>query len=182
MTADGDDHISPDKLNCLSKSSESQYNPSFLRSHVVLHPTLCLWTCYLWGGGCWRRQTPNLQGILTWLMSKKVSFCHGCFLFAKRSWCCLRAWNTFSPPQRSYTASSSCLCPLVFTMKAYLSKVRSPSSLLHTYPFVLATDFCLWLYNTTQWYRNGWYRKMCNSKNEKESKSMKIRCLNFCVC
>lgn len=38
MTADGDDHISPDKLNCLSKSSESQYNPSFLGSHVVLQP------------------------------------------------------------------------------------------------------------------------------------------------
>lgn len=41
MTADGDDHISPDKLNCLSKSSESQYNPSFLRSHVVLQPCAC---------------------------------------------------------------------------------------------------------------------------------------------
>lgn len=36
MTADGDDHISPDKLNCLSKSSEIQYNPFLLKSHVVL--------------------------------------------------------------------------------------------------------------------------------------------------
>lgn len=35
MTADGEDHISPDKLNCLSKSSESQYIPSLCWSHVV---------------------------------------------------------------------------------------------------------------------------------------------------
>lgn len=39
MRAAGDDHISPNKLNCLSKSSEIQYNPFSLGSPVVFWPS-----------------------------------------------------------------------------------------------------------------------------------------------
>lgn len=54
MTADGDDHILPDKLNYFSKSSESQYSPSLLGSHVVLQPCTPLnlvFMCVWWGVG-----------------------------------------------------------------------------------------------------------------------------------
>lgn len=60
MTGDGDDHISPDKLNCSSKSSESQYNPSLLRSPVVLQ--LCATELVIGGKG--KKDAPDLQGIL----------------------------------------------------------------------------------------------------------------------
>lgn len=157
MTADGDDHISPDKLNCLSKSSESQYNPSLLGSHVVLQPCASeLVICGEEGGGGGKPQI--FREYLT-DVKKKFSFSHGWLLFAKRSWCCLRAWNTFSPPQRSYMGSSSSLFPVVFTMKAYPSKHKISKFPIAYLPFVLASDFCLWLHNTAQWCINGWYKK-----------------------
>lgn len=62
MTADGEDHISPDKLNCLSKSSESQYISSLLWSHVVLQ--LCA-TELLIGRRGKRRKPHIFKGHLT---------------------------------------------------------------------------------------------------------------------
>lgn len=68
MTADGDDHILPDKLNCFSKSSGSQYSPSLLRSHVVLQPCTPLNLVFMYvraggGEGGGHKAQINLQGI-----------------------------------------------------------------------------------------------------------------------
>lgn len=68
MTSDGDDHILPDKLNYFSKSSESQYSPSLLGSHVALQPCTPLnlvFMCVLGAGvrGGASKAKINLQGI-----------------------------------------------------------------------------------------------------------------------
>lgn len=124
MTADGEDHISPDKLNCLSKSSESQYIPSLRWSHVVFQ--LCATELLIGRGG--KKKAPNLQGIsIPWHQMTD----------AKRSF--LSPTDRFSLPNKVDVVLElethsllpmgpmwvlSCLLSLVFTVKAYLSKTR----------------------------------------------------------
>lgn len=138
VTADGEDHISPDKLNCLSKSSESQYIPSLLWSQVVFQ--LCATELLIGRGG--KEESPRSSRD-TWLMPKEVFFLPRIASFCQR-WCCLRAGNTFSPSLRPYVWSNlACFLCRSLPWRLICPKLGSPSSIWHICPFALANDFCL---------------------------------------